>query len=202
VGLITRLPEEILNQIFGAAIAMKRSNDPEYYRCALALSRVCRLFHRVVQPLLFQHLEFLMAKHELTPACNVIRNLHRTLQENPLLGLWCTRADFRVRNHRASPFRDFILADELIGWLSNITTFSFHGGFAHWSHPQTWPFLRRALERLPRIENITLSSEDSGLILAPICDIIQTMQLQSLNLGCISARSDRVSWIPKSMVSS
>lgn len=190
---ITNMPDEILNEIFSFAI----TSDHWYLaydKCALSLSRVCKLFYRITQPLLFRNIQFPWP-HRLFPACIPTRCLYRAMRANPILGTFCKSASFHISNATVDPTsEDYVLGEVLLGWLPNVTSLSLHGGI---NRLYTLPLLKRAFRRLTHVKNLTLSS----LYLATACDLVQTIQLHSLTICGISAREDHATWAPISKVS-
>jgi len=185
---ITRLPDEILNEILSIAIADDQRNwwNHEYYTTATTLSRVCKLFHRIAQPLLFKNIQ-LSSPHELAPACRLVKSLYRTIQANPALRTCCKSVSFHISTFTYPIIEDYALGDELLSLCPNITSFNLHGGYGH---SETWPFLRRVMQHIPKIKILTLSRENFDLHLALVCEIIQTLNLQRLVINGISARKD------------
>jgi hypothetical protein len=185
---ITRLPDEIFNEILCIGIEDDQRNwwNQEYYITAITLSRVCKLFHRIVQPLLFRNIQ-LSSPHEIAPACRLLKSLYRTMKSNPALGTCCKSASFHISTFTYPTFEDYAVGDELLSLCPNITSFGLHGGYGH---SETWPFLGRIMQHMPNIKILTLSREDFDLHLAPVCEIIQTLNLQRLIINGISARKD------------
>jgi hypothetical protein len=181
-SLITKLPAEILNAIFSIAISCDRWFS-EYYTCALALSRVCKLFHRTIKPLLFRNIE--LSSHHLLPSCRVISNLHRTLKQNPETGTFCKSVDFCIQYAWWSePVATcFVPGVEILRNLPNVTSIKLTVGDT--GSPDTWLFVKNGLRCMPRIRNLELLG--IALPLAPIYEIIQILpQLQSLTLDGIT----------------
>lgn len=193
---ILKLPDELLSEIARMAITCD-SWQPMQGEDTLALSKVCKLFYRIVQPFVFEKIQ-LRTTHSLVPACKPFRRLHRTLQANPHLGTFCKTVHFHIPSIRVTDQtpEDFVVAEDLVGWLPNVTSFSLHGGFGS---PHTWSFVKKAFQNMPRIDNLTLSRECFDLYMAPLLDVIQSMPLKKAHFHGICAREDRgtVAPIPK-----
>ncbi|CZR51719.1 uncharacterized protein PAC_01596 [Phialocephala subalpina] len=194
---ITNLPDEIIHEIISIAIACSHWRTA-YCECALALSRVCKIFYRITQSLLFKNIEFSWP-HCWVPACTPVRCLYRTIGENPYLGTLCKSVSFHIPSVTVDPtLEDYVLGEELLSWLPNVTSFALRGGF---DKPYTWPFLKRAFRNLTLVKSLTLSRECWDLYLAPVCDLVQTMRLQSLTIYGICAQDDKAILAPISKVS-
>jgi hypothetical protein len=193
---IANLPDELLDEICRVAVAGDLGR-PGYLTCALAFSRVCKSFHRIAQPLLFKNID-VVHRHSFVPDCIATRRLYRAIKANPALGTLCRSLSVHISGSGKPKPDDYILAGEILSWLPNLTSFSLHGGFGH---PQTWPLVKEALQHMPCIASLEFSRDYWDLHLAPVCDIIQTMQLQSLTLYGISPAADRIVWALNSKVS-
>jgi hypothetical protein len=195
---ITNLPDELLVEICRVVIADDLGR-PGHFTCALALSRVSKSFHGIVQPLLFKNIN-LSLRHNWDldfPNCIATSRLHRAIKANPSLGTLCRSLSFHTGFGTLEP-GGYIVASEILSWLPNLTSLSLHGGF---DHAQFRSLVKEALQHMPCIASLNLNNESWSLHLAFVCDIIQNVQLQSLTLGSISPPADGIVWAPISEVS-
>lgn len=94
---ILQLPNELLGVIMES---VAQSSDEWYERLdsdkarlcnnrsLKALSRVCRRFSQIAQPLLFRTIRFKQSSETVPPSTSV-QKLHRTLKENPRFQEYC-----------------------------------------------------------------------------------------------------------------
>jgi hypothetical protein len=183
---ITKLPAEILNAILQLAIESDRW-FPEYYTCALALSRVCKLFHRITRPLLFRNIE--LSYHHLLPSCRVISNFHRTLKQNSEIRTLCKSVDFKIGYvWQSEPVAEcFVPGVEILRSLPGVISVKLE--ISNSSSPDTWNFLKNGLRCMPYLRSLELRGV--ALPLAFTYDILKIMpQLQSLTLDGLTDCSD------------
>jgi hypothetical protein len=199
---ITRISDELLDEIFVHAIKSSGGWGVNIYHTALALSQVSKRFHRIVQPLMYRTIQ--LGEHSLVRPCRVVKQLHKTIKCNPALGSmvrtlrahveWGLRADYADA--------DFQFASELLGWLPNVESFDLQGGY---EHPSAWPMISNAVKNWHRLKSLLFSREDWTLKMPPICDLVLTTpSLTTLDLHGPGAPTDRnlcPLWMPPSKVS-
>ncbi|RDW80378.1 hypothetical protein BP5796_05076 [Coleophoma crateriformis] len=184
--LVTALPEELLVKIFNLTNRCDYCGSDHY----VVLLKVCKAFYRIVQPLLYKNIDIIQPTG-LVPTGTRARLLHRTVKEKPALGTFCKDLQVYINSLQDVRDGDYVSAAELLQSFPCTTNFSVHGGFGH---PPTWPLLKRAFQNMSFIKHLTLSRELWDLHMAPVCDVIQDMHLESLHLHGISARKDGIIW--------
>jgi hypothetical protein len=155
---------------------------------ALTLSRVCKTFHRHAQLHVFRGIR-LSRPHSLLPVSANARNIHRTLKAKPELGALCKSLDIFVRD-KTKPC-DYLLGEEIVRCLANVTSFQLQ---ADYRTPLPWSFMKKILRNMPGLRSLTFDGQSLDLYLAPVCDIIETMQLQKLEINGVSKDNNRPLW--------
>ncbi len=180
-AFIFKLPDELLNEIFTLAI---RSDAESFgkgqYASALTLSVICKRFSRIAQPLLYYNI-FAGKSYgsTLVPPKRSVKLLYRTLKAYPALGKLCKRLYLGIDDVRRPGPNDFVLANDLLPWLTNVRSLNIHGGF---ESMETWPTIRNALAHMPYIDDLTISREGCGLRLIDICRYVNLPHLCNLYL--------------------
>jgi len=199
---ITRISDELFDEIFIHAIKGSNVWGDTNYQTALALSGVSKRFHRIVQPLMYRTIH--IGQHMLAPPCRAVRQLHRTMKFNKALGSMVralgVHVDWGVSGNISDT--EFEIGRELLGWLPNVDSFMIHGGYEHLS---TWPMISNAVLNWPRLKSLLFSREDWTLGMPPVCDLILTTpNLTTLTLhgpGGPSVVNLSPLWVPPSKVS-
>jgi hypothetical protein len=190
LSYIDKIPNETLNEIVTYALPCKFASYSSY-RTALALSLVCRRFHRIVQPLMYNTLDF--SSHSLVQPCTAVKLLHRSMEENSALGpmVVCLllHLEYRTPVLPLDPIfeADFTIAKELMGWMENVEELEIQGGYGH---PSTWPVMMDAARKWKRLRVVSLKrvKRDWSLLMTPVCEFFMaTPSLTKLNLYGISS---------------
>jgi len=177
---LTQIPEEVLIDIFRIAIAGDWE-IPTDYACALTLSTICKFFHRIMQPLLFENIQF-EESHRWVPACKPARRLHRTIKASPILGTLCKSVKVNLPSRNRITAAQYNLGSELLSWMPNVTSLAVSGGFGY---TPTWPFIERTLQGMPHVKSLTFNRVYFDFFLAPVLKILQERNLESVTLGGI-----------------
>lgn len=191
---VARLPDELVEKIIKNAIHRAtgawRPGDSQAYRrrCAVIaeLSLTCKRFHRIAEPFLCHTIDLSWPQKVVPPSERTVL-FHRTMRSNPKLRTFCRHLDITIDEdyHRAAE-DDFNLCNDLVRWLTNVTSFHVHGGF---SHPSTYTLMKQAVSSMPQCQDLFLSQCYGDPLLVHLFKDIVTMQLRSLHL-CSASQSD------------
>jgi hypothetical protein len=177
---ISRLPDELLNEIIGLAVRSSDRRYPTTYTPALISSVVCKRFNQLAVPFLYHDIDFnTNSEGHIIPPGFMASRLHRTIKENPSLRPLCRSLNITVDSVKLSA-EDFHIAVELLFWLKNVRSFMINGGFLYGM--ETWPMLYHAFKYMPLITELSINRRYSNLILSPIL-AIKLPNLQSLRLS-------------------
>jgi hypothetical protein len=177
-SFVTRIPDELLNDIFTLSLGNEHYFQSEYYHTALSLSIVSKHFHHIVQPLMYRTIN--IGGHSLVKPCLAVKQLHRTVKENRALGSMVKTLYVHIDAYSATSEAEYKVATEILDLLPNVESFDLHGGF---EGPSTWPMIRNAIRNWARIKHVGLSREDFTLRMPPVCElIVATPNLMTLDL--------------------
>ncbi|KAJ5832737.1 F-box domain protein [Penicillium riverlandense] len=211
------LPDELVTQILNWSTFDKYRFPSRAFCVIISLALVCRRFHRIVTPFLFEDIGCSKVDHTIVPPCEQILQLHRVLKYNPQLRSKCFYLCIEIDHHAITTNEDFAVARDLVSWLTNVRTLLLVGGFERWRavgprrgalapkrrHRQNvLNLIRHASQSMPALKDfqiIDVSDADiPGITLAEAMDYIEFPSLEELNLH-INGRSDsaRISKIAK-----
>jgi len=179
-SIISSIPDELLEKIILIAID-SQAVEPWAWtrRCAFiaTLSLTCKRLNYITKPLLY-HTICITRKFQAVPPDSKTQLLYRTMEANPDLHKFCKHlaiaiSDFNVQED------DFHLCNDLVSWLTNVTTFKVYGGFQFLA---TYTLIRKAMLSMPQCSELHLSRcWDSPLLIHVFNECI-TPQLRVLRL--------------------
>jgi len=200
---ITKIPDELLNEIFTHAVQSEVGQTGAFHT-ALALCTVSRRFHRIVQPHLYRSLN--LSHHSLAWPCRVVKLLHRTLKENPVLGHVVTTLHVHVKwlpSNTTFPVEfEFAIGIEILSFVPNVEFFQIQGGY---QYSPTWPMIQNAVMNWKHIRHVHLGRNGSSLLMPPVLELVMaTPSLTTLELHGVGEERNitpRAVWSQPSKVS-
>ncbi|KAF2709129.1 hypothetical protein K504DRAFT_295783 [Pleomassaria siparia CBS 279.74] len=159
-----------------------------------ALSRVCRRFMRIAQPLLFRAIGFKSpgSPYETAPPSRSVRTLHHTLKETPRFQQYCRSLRIYIPDFdRSKTPHKYLVASDFAHWLTRTRCLSIHGGFQNsrqdrTCNASTWALIRSFVANCRDVEHLQLSRESFGLYLDPIFKWLDFPNLNTLSVHGIS----------------
>jgi hypothetical protein len=185
---LLKIPDELLSEIIAFAITPPHYEWPRnYYGRALALTKVCQRLNRLVQPHLYHSIHF-ENSCSFVPPCLPTRRFYRTLKADPSLGRFCKELKIYVSDiPGVKSIHDYDLANELLCWLPNVTSFDLQGGFNGANGPALWAMVQRAVKHMPLIRHVSICREDvAGLLMTPIIEHLNLPLLKTLDIHGVS----------------
>ncbi|KAJ5951959.1 uncharacterized protein N7479_010372 [Penicillium vulpinum] len=197
-AFILKLPDEILDAIISLTAPVLRSHRclPEHskvYEMAIALSLVCKRFHRITVPYMYMDLGINTNDDAWRQPKKVFKNLHRSFRENP--SLWKLCRNLTVIWSKSND-RNLYIAADCLTWLTAAKTLTF------WdlNGKKAWELLRLATEQKSACDTLSLSSNyNYDLHLPFVIDVLGDFtsgflpNLKKLNLDGVSFYGDQMS---------
>ncbi|KAH8821372.1 hypothetical protein F5884DRAFT_850603 [Xylogone sp. PMI_703] len=169
---ILLLPEELIDNILKQAISISQRKRHGYMKISglvLSLCLSCKLFHRLMQPVLYSSIEI----WEIVPLHPSSEKLHRTLCANRSLAQHCQELILNTYKLPSS-LQEFYLVKELCGWFVNVRSFTMCGGVdngdlssnnAATANELAWTFLPDVLKSMAKIQELQFLSPRGGYAL-------------------------------------
>jgi hypothetical protein len=190
-AFILRLPDELISEIFDFAVTEplgEWSRKYGYYGRALALTKVCKRFSCVIQPIQYRTIRF-DNPCSLVPPCIPAKRFHRTIQAEPSLGRFCKELKIFASELRGvESANDYEIANEILCRFPNVTELNLQGGWNRNNRDALWSMVQRAVEHMPKLEKVTLRRENvRGLLLDPVIEHLTIPSLRTLEIDGMSS---------------
>lgn len=159
---------------------------------------MCRRFHRLATPLLFEDITFY---HEfccpscikdcsIVPPCRRALALHRVLQENPPLRSKCHSLEIIIDDQADTTDEDFHVARDLVSWLGQARSLRFYGGFheevSEKQRANALGLISNAGQSMTQLKEFIIDGDEDtyrGLSLAEAMEHINFPSLQTLAMS-------------------
>lgn len=176
---ISNMPIELLNNILAYAVP-EPDHLGRYWRrrqaIAATISLTSKRFHQIVQLMLYHTIHLAdIADFDLLPPGQNAKLFFRTIESNPALRGLCKNLTIRLDSEELEE-KDLSLCTSLLRWLPNVRSLKVHGGYLSES------LLRTALQSMPLVEKLRLSSSYEKVFLAQVCSHFVLPQLRTLEL--------------------
>jgi hypothetical protein len=194
--LVLAFPNEILTRILELASLgpdpspFSRGNEIIYLPGAIKpLLRTCRRFYSLAVTFNYRAIKIAYPTSAV-PSDQLVKALHRTLQENPALGqhcreFWFHLTDIVVRGNITVD--DYKFLREIALSLPNVEHLDIHGGFSGARGTLTWDLLRDCVRTMPSLRQVSLAREGfDGLTVPQIMEVFQSPSLRSISAGGVA----------------
>lgn len=176
---ISKIPNELLTYIL-AYVVPEPDHLGRYWRKRLAIaasiSYTSKLFHQIVQPMLYHTIHLAdVADFDLIPLGQNAKLFFRTMESNPALRRLCRYLKIRLNSERLEE-KELSICTSLLLWLTDVISLDVQGGY------RTESLLRTALQNMPLVEKLKLSSWYEKLSLAQVYSHFVLPPLRTLKL--------------------
>ena len=174
-ALVLRLPGELLERIVKQAPGLEAAScyfpSRSGYAAAARVALVCRHFYDLIVPSLYRHiLSGFSTLGEWAPESVRARKFYRSIKNTPALRPLCRSIRINISDCYRRPTDEkkldhmFIVLNDLVTMLPNVTSLSVQGGFGcpHDSN-RTWDMVRKAARYMPNLQTLTIGRECYGL---------------------------------------
>ena len=183
---ILRIPDELLVTILESVAFI--TDFRVDYSTVKGLALVCRRFHSLIRPLLYNNIAFSARK----PVRN--RKVFERLEKDPLIWEHFRVLSLYVGDTVARKKEiDYWYTNRILYRLTKLRSLNIHGGFEAPQNQFTWTFISQAASPIRGLAHLRLSRESWGLCLKNVFEHLGVISLKKLELDGVSEPRDGAS---------